>query len=251
MPKKDIIVVQGDWNAKIGEDASKNRKGICDQYCNPETNERGLRLLDFASPHKPSRRWAWHSPGGEYHNQIDHIMVKLRFQSSVNIPKTRRFPGADIGSDHEHEMMTFRLRLQRMKKQANIRTKFSLEKLDGPTVAENFRATIGGKFAPLLVLNNQDTKIDTLVGSFDTAVTKTANDIIGKHRSTKKPWVTDDILKLSDKWRKIKQRKNTDEGAKIYREANQQVKKAKEMWIEEQCQGIEENLQKNDSKKAY
>ena len=24
VPKKDIIVVQGDWNAKIGEDASKN-----------------------------------------------------------------------------------------------------------------------------------------------------------------------------------------------------------------------------------
>ena len=23
-PKKDILVVQGDWNAKIGEDASKN-----------------------------------------------------------------------------------------------------------------------------------------------------------------------------------------------------------------------------------
>ena len=40
-PKKDILVVQGDWNAKIGEDANKNWKGTCDQYCNPETNERG------------------------------------------------------------------------------------------------------------------------------------------------------------------------------------------------------------------
>ena len=26
-PKKDILAVQGDWNAKIGEDASKNWKG--------------------------------------------------------------------------------------------------------------------------------------------------------------------------------------------------------------------------------
>ena len=47
-PKKDIFVVQGDWNAKINEDASKNWKGTCVQYCNPETNERGLRLLEFA-----------------------------------------------------------------------------------------------------------------------------------------------------------------------------------------------------------
>ena len=94
--KKDILVVQGDWNARTGEDASKNSKGTCGQYCNPETNERGLGLLEFASynnlkvattsgPHKPSRRWTWHSPGGDYHNQIDYIMVKQRFQSNVNI----------------------------------------------------------------------------------------------------------------------------------------------------------------------
>ena len=29
------------------------------------------------------------------------------------------------------------------------------------------------------------------------------------------------------------------------------MRKAKETWIEEQCQGIEENLQKNNSKKTY
>ena len=47
-PKKDILVVLGDWNAKVGEDAFKNWKGTCGRYCNPETNERGLRLLEFA-----------------------------------------------------------------------------------------------------------------------------------------------------------------------------------------------------------
>ena len=45
--KKDIIVVQSEWNAKIREDVSKN--WTCGQYCNSETNERGLRLLEFAS----------------------------------------------------------------------------------------------------------------------------------------------------------------------------------------------------------
>ena len=44
-PKKDILCVQGDWNAKVGRDA-------CDFSCGPfcnDTNERGLRLLEFAS----------------------------------------------------------------------------------------------------------------------------------------------------------------------------------------------------------
>ena len=99
-PKKDILVVQGYWKAKIGEDASKNWKGTCGQCCNPETNERGLTLLELtyynnlnvantSGPHKPSRRLTWRSPGGDYHNQFDYIMVKQRFQSGMNIAKTR------------------------------------------------------------------------------------------------------------------------------------------------------------------
>ena len=249
------------------EDASKNWKGTCGQYCNLETNERGLRLLEIASynnlkvtntsgPHKPSRRWTWHSPRGDYHNQIDYIMDKRRFQSSVNIAKTRSFPGADIESAYELVMMTFRLCPQRVKNQGSIRIKFSLEKLKDSNIAEVFRATIGEQFAPLLALENQKSGHQNrrLDQQFITAVTETANSILGKHRPAKKPWVTDNILKLCDKRRELKQKKNTTEGEKLNREANQQVKKgarkAKETWIEEQCQGIEENLQKNNSKKA-
>ena len=173
--------MQGDWNAKIGEDASKNWKRTCGQYCNPETNGRGLRLLEFASfnnlkvvntsgSHKPSRRWKRHCPGGDHHNQIDHIMVKRRFQSSQKL-------GAGIRSDHELVMMTFRLCLQRIKKknqtnktrrkkqktkqnkknnnekktttknkkqkQGNVGIGFRLEKLKDPRIAEIVRAAIG------------------------------------------------------------------------------------------------------------
>ena len=44
---KDILIVQGDWNAKVGKDACKNWKYTCDLYSNNETNERGLRLLEL------------------------------------------------------------------------------------------------------------------------------------------------------------------------------------------------------------
>ena len=94
-PKKDILVVQGDWNAKVGKDAQADWGEVCGPYCNVETNERGLRLLEFATfnnlvltntlgPHKPSRRWTWHSPDGKHHNQIDYILVKKGFRSGVN-----------------------------------------------------------------------------------------------------------------------------------------------------------------------
>ena len=38
-PKKDILV-QGDWNAKVGRDACGNWQGICGPLCNNDTNER-------------------------------------------------------------------------------------------------------------------------------------------------------------------------------------------------------------------
>ena len=56
----------------------------------------------------------------------------------MNATKTRSFPGADIGSDHELVMMTFKLLLQRVKNQGSIRIRFSLEKLKDPNIAELF-----------------------------------------------------------------------------------------------------------------
>ena len=38
--------------------------------------------------------------------------------TSVNTAKIRSFPGADIGSDHDLVMMSFRLRLKEIKMQA-------------------------------------------------------------------------------------------------------------------------------------
>ena len=210
--------MQGDWNAKIGEDAYENWIGTCGRYCNTKSNERGLRLLEFASyndlmlantfgPHKASRRATWHSPNGKYHNQIDYITVRKRFRSSVNIAKTRSFLGADIGSDHELVMVTFKLHLKRVKKLGHARIKFDLETLKDPDVAEAFHAMIGGKIAALTILDADGTDMDTLINTFNTAVTNTTSEILGKHRPVKKPWVTADLLDLCDKRRELKKKK--------------------------------------------
>ena len=43
----NILVVQGDWNAKVGRDAQADGGDVFGTYCKAETNERGLRLLEF------------------------------------------------------------------------------------------------------------------------------------------------------------------------------------------------------------
>ncbi|WP_295514103.1 hypothetical protein, partial [Thiolapillus sp.] len=60
-----------------------------------------------------SRGWTWHSPKEQHHNRIDYILVRKHFRSGMNIARTRSFPEADIGSDHDLLMMTFRLRLKK------------------------------------------------------------------------------------------------------------------------------------------
>ena len=52
-PKQDILVVQGDWNAKVGEDAQEDWGEVCGPSCNPKTNDKRAqapRLRNLQQP---------------------------------------------------------------------------------------------------------------------------------------------------------------------------------------------------------
>ena len=83
-------------------------------------------------------------------------------------------------------MMTFHLRLKRISKPKHTRLKFDLEKLKHPNVLETFQAITGGKFAPLTIMDNEDTDLDSVIIIFNTEVTETASESFGKHRQKKK-----------------------------------------------------------------
>ena len=84
---------------------------------------------------------------------------------------------------------------------------FYLEKLKDLNVLETFQAMIGGRFAPLTIMNNDDTDIDSMITTFNTAVTETASEILGKHRQKKKPWITAEILDLCNKRRELREKR--------------------------------------------
>ena len=111
------------------------------------------------------------------------------------------------------------------------------------------------KFAPLTIMNNEDTDLDSVITTFNTAETETAREILGKHRQKKKPWVTAEILDLCDKRRELRKKRFEPEGSEKYREVNNNInrcmKKTKENWTGERCRESEENLRKNNSKRAY
>ena len=71
----------------------------------------------------------------------------------------------------------------------------------------------------------------------------------------KKTWITAEILDLCDKRRELRKKRFEPEGSEKYKEGNNSIKrcmrKAKENWIGKQCSEIEENLRKDNSKRAY
>ena len=121
-PKKDVLFIIRDWNAKLG---SQETPGVTDKFGLGIWNEAGQRLIEFCQEntliiantlfqqHK-RRLYTWTSPDGKYQNQIDYILCSQRWRSSVQSAKTRL--GADCGSDHELAIAKFRLKLKKVGK---------------------------------------------------------------------------------------------------------------------------------------
>ena len=121
--------------------------------------------------------------------------------------------------------MTFHLFLKRISKPKHTRLKFDLEKLKDPNVLEIFQAMIGRKFTPLTIMSNEDTDLDSMITTFNTAATETASEILGKHHQKKNPGVTAEILDLCDRRRKLKKKQFEPEGSEKYREVNNNIKR--------------------------
>ena len=118
-PKKDVLFIIGDWNAKVG---SQEAPGVTGKFGLGVQNEAGQRLIQentlviantLFQQHK-RRLYTWTSPDGQHQNPIDYILCSQRWRSSIQSAKTR--PGADCGSDHELLIAKFRLKLKKVEK---------------------------------------------------------------------------------------------------------------------------------------
>ena len=78
-PKKDVLFIIGDWNAKVG---SQETPGVTGKFGLGIQNEAGQRLIEFCQEnalviantlfqqHK-RRLYTWTSPDGQHRNQIE------------------------------------------------------------------------------------------------------------------------------------------------------------------------------------
>ena len=81
-PKKDVLFIIGDWNAKVG---SQETLGVTGKFGLGIRNKAGQRLIEFCQenalvitntlfPQHKRRLYTWTSPDGQHRNQIDYIL---------------------------------------------------------------------------------------------------------------------------------------------------------------------------------
>ena len=115
----DMLIIMGDFNAKVGE---YPEEGIMGRHRLGDRNEAGENLIEFCATNSlwvgntwfelPKRRkYTWTSPNGEHRNQIDYIICRQQWRTSIRSVNTR--PGADCGSDHELLLATLRMKFKK------------------------------------------------------------------------------------------------------------------------------------------
>ena len=121
-PKKDVLFIIGDWNAKVG---SQETSGVTGKFGLGIQNEARQRLIEFCQEnalviastlfqeHK-RRLYTWTLPDSQHQNQTDYIICSQRWRSSIQSAKTRL--RVDCGSDHEPLIAKFRLKLKKVGK---------------------------------------------------------------------------------------------------------------------------------------
>ena len=135
--KKDILIISGDLNAKVGSD-NRGHERVMGKHGLGVDNDNGERLIDFCAandlviggtlfPHKNIHKGTWVSPDDRTVNQIDHICISGRFRSSLQDVHVAR--AAEIGSDHYLVIGKLRLKLKTFSEKRVTRKKYDVTAL--------------------------------------------------------------------------------------------------------------------------
>ena len=156
VPKGDMLLVMGDFNAKVGRREPSAMSSAIGLYGLGETNEAGEQLEDFCLEHElalantmfkqhPRRLYTWTSPDGKTRNQIDYISIAHRWKTSLM--NCRTYPGADCDTDHQLLVATLEVRLGKRQRQNGI-PPLNLEELQEDKAVQ-FAAEVTNRFTAL------------------------------------------------------------------------------------------------------
>ena len=264
---KDLLIVLGDLNAKVGSDNTgyeriMGKNGVGDR------SDNGERFLQYCQvnnlviggtifPHKTSHKVTWESPGNRVQNQIDHITISRRFRRSLHDVRSKR--GADCYSDHHLVIAKIKLKLKKMPSENTYRKKFNVKRLKDANTKETFELEIQNRFAILENEVNVDQDVNMLWNDTKKIYEETCESILGTNRRQEDAWISEHSLQKINERRAAKELLcNDPENPELknrYKILNKQVKKSvkkdKRDEIESLAKQAEDAAARFDTKEVY
>lgn len=209
-PRSDIVILMGDFNAKIGTTINNQQyRGIIGAHgMDTATNNNGERLTGICMehslsvggtlfPHKEIHKYTWTSPDGRTRNQIDHICISKKWRSSLRDVRTRR--GADIGSDHMLVTGDIRIRLSSQPNNNPGRPrKLNIRNLKNTTIVTKFREELS------LQINQQSTEMQNNITNLQQSIRSISEKVIGHTIPGRQEWISEETWRLINERRKLK-----------------------------------------------
>ena len=255
--KNDIIIVMGDLNAKVGEDNQGYKRAMGTHGMGIQNNN-GERLCEFCMmnglviagtlfPHKEIHKATWVSADGNVKNQIDHLLIKGAWRSSVLDCRVQR--GADTNSDHYMVKTRIKLCLNAHKRQNKMKPKFDVQRLENEEMRKRYCETVKNK---LEEGRNESEDIEEIWEQQRNAYVQSAEEVLGYKKGTNKPWISDNTWKLIEERTAINTKiisTNSERAMKKWREQykakdkeiKRSVREDKRKWSAEKAQRAAEN----------
>lgn len=248
---RDINIVLGDFNAKVGAGARTDVMGC---FGLGNRNERGDRLLLFCQENQmlltntifkqPKRRlYTWISPQDKtdkiVRNQIDYIMINLRYRNAVRSVKT--YPGAYIGTDHSILIAEIQLKLKKLVRPQS-RTQIDVGKLRDETIKRTVREKINENLGTIGRQTEGTEGIEENWHTIKNALLEPCNKQLKRTTAKKeKDWMTEQILRMMEERQELR---NQNVNKPMMKEINNKIRyecrQAKEQWLKGKCDEIEQ-----------
>ena len=270
-PVKDVNILMGDFNAKIGKD-NTGYEEVMGKHGLGEINENGERFADTCSlnkiviggsifPHKRIHKATWVSPDHVTENQIDHICIGKTFRRSLQDVRVKR--GADAASDHHLLVAILKLKLKKNRMETAVkRKKYNVSFLKDAQTREEYRLKLTNRFQVLQELLEEETDLNKQRQNIKETWTSTCQEVVGPRTPQQKEWISVETLRkvqmrkekktaVNNSCTRTAKAKVQEEYAEVNREVKKSIKVDKRNYIDSLAEEAEQAAGRGNMKELY
>ena len=257
IPPHDQLVLIGDFNAVTGT-SRIGFETVIGNFGSGIPNDNTHRLLPFCATYGLSilgswfqrrniHRFTWISNDGHTTKEIDHIITRDR----KLFTSCRAYRGAECSANTDHHLVIakMQLRLSMIQRTASSSVRYDTDRLLKDTsLMHRYCLNVSNKFE---VLSSFQGEVDEVWSAISSAIHESAEEIVGKKRTTHKPWLSNNAYQIIQRKYQARITGNSRERNRLKRLFDKQALKDKENFYNNIADEAEQGLTRNDLKTTY